>query len=100
MHDPTPAHTDKRPGILSASLIFLSMGIIWTGVLLLRVFWLGHDHELSYAIGTGLGLGVGFAGLYLWASKEDLKSRTGKQSVVLAIFLTLVLTTAVQITLT
>lgn len=96
MNNPTPTNPDTRPGILAASLIFLSMGIIWTCVLLLRVFWLGHEHQLSYSIGAGLGSGVGLAGLYLWASKEDLKSKTGKLSITLAIFLTLALTTAFQ----
>lgn len=97
MHDLQSEKKEMRPGILSASLIFLTMGIVWTIVLFARILWMGREHEISYSIGAALGLSVGFSALYLWASKAEIKSTVGKFSLALAIFCTLALTIAFQI---
>ena len=88
---------EMRPGLLSVSLIFLTMGLVWTIVLFARVLWMGREHEISYSIGAALGLSVGFSVMYLWASKADIKSTVGKFSLVLAVFCTLPFTIVFQI---
>lgn len=97
MHDPTPAHTDKRPGIPSVTWFFLNFGLIGACSLFIRVFWMDKSYGLPYSILAGLGLGIGLAGLYLWVSKENFKSKTGKFSIALAVFLTLALTAAFHV---